>query len=254
VGRRTVSAERGADNLLRRTRAAVVGVVLAGAGLIVSLVAGAASAWPQLAPELLGPPAEPEPRPAIVRVERERPETQRAEPSRAEAQRAGPSRADAPPEVREASRPASPPQRLLVPAVGIDSPVRPVGVADDGQMQLPIDPAVVGWYRYGPAPADRGSAVLAAHVDSWEHGLGPLARLRDVAVGDTLVVRTARGSVVHTVTAVTSYAKQALPRTVFARSGPPRLRVITCGGAFDEASGHYEENLVVTAEPRPTAG
>jgi hypothetical protein len=245
VGRRTVSAERDADNLLRRTRAAVVGVVLAGAGLIVSLVAGAASAWPPLAPELLGPTAEPEPRPAIVRVERERPEAPRA---------VRPSRDDAPRAARPPSRPASPPQRLLLPAVGIDAPVRPVGVADDGQMQLPTDPAVVGWYRYGPAPSARGSAVLAAHVDSWEHGLGPLARLREVEVGDTLVVRTARGRVVHTVTAVASYPKQALPRDVFARSGAPRLRVITCGGAFDEASGHYEENLVVTAEPRPTAG
>jgi sortase (surface protein transpeptidase) len=159
-------------------------------------------------------------------------------------------RAVARPDVRKPSRAALPPVRLSVPAVGIDLPVRPVGVAEDGQMALPADPAVLGWYRHGPAPAERGSAVLAAHVDSWEHGIGPLARLRDVEVGDALVVRTARGTVPHTVTAVQRYPKQALPGSVFARAGTPRLRLITCGGEFDAAAGHYRENLVVTAEPR----
>ena len=138
---------------------------------------------------------------------------------------------------------------MTVPAVGLDLPVVPVGVRDDGQMRLPDDPAVLGWYRFGPAPDERGSAVVAGHLDSWEYGVGPLVRLRDVRPGDAVVVRTARGRVVLAVTDVRRYAKEALPATVFARAGEPRLRIVTCGGAFDEAAGSYEENLVVTAEP-----
>jgi len=35
----------------------------------------------------------------------------------------------------------------------------------------------------------------------------------------------------------------------FARSGPPRLRLITCGGSYDRATHHYRSNVVVTAVP-----
>ena len=142
------------------------------------------------------------------------------------------------------------PRRVTIPAVGLEMPVRPVGVVADGQMELPDDPAVLGWYRWGPAPGAHGSAVLAGHLDSWEQGVGPLVRLREVLVGDDVVVGTPRGPVVHTVTAVDRYPRQALPDTLFARSGPPLLRLVTCGGEYDEDAGGYQQNLVVTAEPR----
>jgi hypothetical protein len=85
------------------------------------------------------------------------------------------------------TRPAEPattevpaPVRLTVPALGVDAPLDPVGVAPDGQMALPDDVDRVGWYRFGPAPGAAGSAVLAGHVDDAEQGLGALAALRDV--------------------------------------------------------------------------
>ena len=67
------------------------------------------------------------------------------------------------------TRPATPveqetgpaPVRLSAPALGVDSVVDPVGVEPDGQMTLPADVARVGWYRFGPAPGDEGSAVIA---------------------------------------------------------------------------------------------
>jgi hypothetical protein len=34
----------------------------------------------------------------------------------------------------------------------------------------------------------------------------------------------------------------------FARDGAPRLTLITCGGPFDKATGHYRDNVVVTAK------
>ena len=39
-------------------------------------------------------------------------------------------------------------------------------------------------------------------------------------------------------------------KAVFTRVGPVRLHLVTCGGAFDRETGHYEDNLVVVAEPR----
>jgi hypothetical protein len=51
-----------------------------------------------------------------------------------------------------------------------------------------------------------------------------------------------------TVTSVSLYADDLFPDgLVYARSGPPVLRLVTCGGAFDWSTHEYESSLVVTA-------
>ena len=55
--------------------------------------------------------------------------------------------------------------------------VDPVGVRDDGEMEIPEDADRAGWYQFGPAPADpAGATVIAAHVDSVQTGIGQFAR------------------------------------------------------------------------------
>jgi sortase (surface protein transpeptidase) len=125
-------------------------------------------------------------------------------------------------------------------------------VADDGQMELPPDPRVLGWYRFGPAPQEDegGSIVIAGHLDSNRFGLGPLVRLRDVQPGDMIDVRVQGGrTVVYEVRDLRRFDRQALPASIFARSGPELLRLVTCGGAYDADAGGYQKNLVVTAVP-----
>jgi hypothetical protein len=141
--------------------------------------------------------------------------------------------------------------RLTAATVGIDVRVRPVGVARDRQMALPADPSVLGWYRYGPAPgAGRGSVVVAGHLDSRRYGLGPLARLRDVQVGDRIEVTRDDGTRrAYVVGSLRRYDRQALPAEVFSRTGRERLRIVTCGGPFLPDRGGYQQNLVVTAVP-----
>jgi sortase (surface protein transpeptidase) len=118
-------------------------------------------------------------------------------------------------------------------------------------MALPADPEVLGWYRFGPAPgAGTGSVVLAGHLDSERYGLGPLVGLREVEVGDRLRVTRADGTARrYAVVDVRRYDRQALPEELFARTGPERLRIITCGGEYLPDAGGYQQNLVVTAVP-----
>jgi sortase family protein len=144
------------------------------------------------------------------------------------------------------------PVELVAASVRIRMKVLPTGVAADGQMALPPDPRVIGWYRFGPLPGSaRGSAVLGGHLDSKEYGVGPLVRLRALRPGDELAVRLADGRTVRYRTVrVRSIAKQSLAMAeVFDRSGPARLRVVTCGGEYDRDRGGYQDNVVVTAEP-----
>ncbi|MGY1774239.1 class F sortase [Geodermatophilus sp. SYSU D00804] len=144
-----------------------------------------------------------------------------------------------------------PPVRLQVPALGVDAPVDPAGVAGDGQMALPDDVARAGWYRFGPAPGAPGSAVLAGHVDDAEQGLGALARLRSAEPGQEVLVTDVAGATTRwRVVARELLDKQALPvDLLFTREGPPRLTLVTCGGPFLPDVGGYRDNVVVVAEP-----
>jgi hypothetical protein len=43
--------------------------------------------------------------------------------------------------------------------------------------------------------------------------------------------------------------KKDLPTGIYSRNGSPRLVLVTCGGPFDVSTGHYRDNIVVTASP-----
>jgi hypothetical protein len=146
-----------------------------------------------------------------------------------------------------------PPVRVVLSGHDIDVPVDPVGVQPDGQMEIPPLAERAGWYRYGSTPRDAsGTTLVAAHVDSVASaGLGPFARLTDVAAGDPVDVTLADGSTVrYVVTAVERIDKAQVPwPDVFARDGPPRLVLVTCGGQFLRDRASYSDNVLVTAEP-----
>lgn len=135
--------------------------------------------------------------------------------------------------------------------------VVPVGLTDDNAMELPDNPATVGWYMPGGVrPGTAGTAVLAAHVDTRRYGLGPFVALHTIAIGTVLDITHDDGTVSHwQVTEQYTVAKADLAATdVFSRVGPPQLALITCGGRFDTRQRSYYSNIVVMASPyRPSA-
>lgn len=148
-----------------------------------------------------------------------------------------------------------PPVRVAVPSAGVDAPVLPVGVAADGQVEIPEDASRVGWYRFGSAPtSEQGSVVLVGHRDSRSQGAGALFRLDRVRPGDRITVTLAdRTAVVYRVVERRQYSKQVVPLAqLFDRTGSPRLTLITCAGPYDPQLGGYQDNLVVTAVPLGT--
>jgi sortase (surface protein transpeptidase) len=152
----------------------------------------------------------------------------------------------------QAVRATEPPVRVQIDPIGVDMEVVPVGIEPSGFQELPEDPAIGGWYRFGPDPwsAD-GNTVISAHIDSPQYPIGPFAKLRDLTAGEEVVVSDANGAQArYSVVSVTYYPKQELPtEELFARTGTRALVLITCGGAFDSSTGHYEDNVVVVAQP-----
>lgn len=145
-----------------------------------------------------------------------------------------------------------PPVRVVAASIDVDIPVVPVGVEAGGFMELPVDPAIGGWYRFGADPAaSDGNIVISAHVDAPQYPIGPLSRLRDLPAGEIVEVTDAAGEVRrYQVQSVTYYPKADLPvDELFARSGTRNLVLITCGGQFDSRTGRYADNVVAIATP-----
>jgi len=141
------------------------------------------------------------------------------------------------------------PVRLRIERLAVDASIVPVGVQEDGALDVPVI-TDVGWYRHGPRPGEPGSTVLAGHVDGGGRR-GVFFTLGTAEVDDLVEVEMSDGSMVHyRVTGRQQIAKADLPlEAIFASHGPPVLALITCGGSFDTLSRHYRDNIVVLAEP-----
>ena len=144
---------------------------------------------------------------------------------------------------------ASPPVALVIPAIGVSARVVPEDLGPGGALDIP-PPQQVGWYERGPAPDQSGTTMLAGHID--DNGVpGALLRLNDVQLGAAVRVTTASGRVA----AYTVTRRQVLPQHELAYSGllsqqgAPSLVLVSCGGAYDEATHLYLDNIVVVATP-----
>ena len=136
--------------------------------------------------------------------------------------------------------------------LGIDAPVFAAGIdLKDGDLDVPSTISKLGWWLDGQMPgAKSGSVLIAGHVDSATAGAGAFFHLKSARQGDVIQVTTANGRTFsYRVTSVQTMAKADLPTGIYSRSGKPRLVLVTCGGPFDSAAGHYRDNVVVTAVP-----
>jgi hypothetical protein len=140
------------------------------------------------------------------------------------------------------------PVRLEIARIGVSTGLERLGRARDGTVEVPSEWGVAGWYAGGTRPGDPGSAVVLGHVDS-KSGPAVFYRLRELRPGDRVeVVRADRSRVRFTVERLEQVDKLRFPTDdVYYPTLTPRLRLVTCGGAFDPASGHYRSNVIVYA-------
>lgn len=145
----------------------------------------------------------------------------------------------------------SPPVRVAIPVIKVSAPVIPLGLTAAGTVQVPplSRPYLVSWYDEGPAPGQQGPAALYGHVDTAATGPAVFFRVGGLRAG--AIVRVTRADhrvAVFRVYRVAVFPKDAFPTlTVYGRTPNAELRLITCGGPFDQGAGSYLDNVVAFA-------
>ncbi len=138
------------------------------------------------------------------------------------------------------------PVHITIPSIGVSAKLVQLGLTAGRQVQVPSSWYIPGWYKFGPAPGQEGSAVILGHVDS-KSGPAVFYKLDQLKYGQQVIVKSANGRVLHfAVIGMREYQKSKFPdQVVYGPRHYAALQLVTCGGIFDRATGHYLSNIVV---------
>jgi LPXTG-site transpeptidase (sortase) family protein len=146
--------------------------------------------------------------------------------------------------------PRSRPTRLLIPKISVDAPFTDLDLDPTGRLEAPpaYDTNLVGWYADGVSPGERGTAIIAGHVDT-ATSAAVFVYLGDLKKGDRFQVKRADGRTASfVVDSKETFPKDDFPsERVYADTPDAQVRLITCAGNYDHQAKDYTENLVVFA-------
>ena len=216
---------------------------VAGVVALVTAVVGVALVIAGLAPR----ESPPEPRPTVEQEDGSG-QAPRPSPPRSDEQPERDDRAGVEDRVTGPLLPSAVPVSVGIPRLRVFSRLEDLGVDDDGVMEVPAEPANAGWYELGPSPGALGPAVVAGHV-TWNQAPAVFFRLAELRPGDVVqVTRSDDVVAVFEVTRVERYPKSAFPTdVVFGAIDHAGLRLITCGGDYEQAAHRYTDNVVAFA-------
>ncbi|ACT04780.1 peptidase C60 sortase A and B [Paenibacillus sp. JDR-2] len=146
----------------------------------------------------------------------------------------------------DAKTPVIVPNRIWIPSVGIKAPVEPVGLLDNGQLDVPASSDIAGLFIDGVLPGEEGNAIIAGHVDNYT-GPAIFYPLKKLKQGDPVVLSDSSGKyLVYSVDAVESYSTAEAPLDkIFGDTNGKRLNMITCTGKYNRLKKEHEKRLVV---------
>ncbi|MBO1753849.1 class F sortase [Allobranchiibius sp. CTAmp26] len=149
-----------------------------------------------------------------------------------------------------AAAPISAPSSINIPSLKEGSSLLTLGATANREIVVPDDKHAdqAGWFTGSPTPGAVGPATIVGHVTS-SRGGAVFYHLAQIKNGAKVQVTLKSGKVLtYDVYRVASFPKDAFPtQAVYGNTSDPELRLITCGGSFDPATGHLRNNTVVYA-------
>jgi LPXTG-site transpeptidase (sortase) family protein len=140
--------------------------------------------------------------------------------------------------------------RVIAPVARLDAPVETRGINARGEMEDPAGKDAVAWYNFSEFPGYGGNAVFSGHVDWFTGELGSFGRMKDLKLGDEIVVKLSDGmEMKYKVVSSTLYESTKAPvEEIVGRTEKDSLTFITCEGTFSRSAQDYSHRRIVRAE------
>ena len=138
--------------------------------------------------------------------------------------------------------PVAAPAHIIIPSIGLNSPIQSVGVNAKGEIAVPSGSSNnVGWYKYGARPGASGTSVIDAHV------FAALKNLSKIQSGADVYVITEDKQTLHfRVVDKELYALSKLTSAqLFSGQSDSAMNIITCAGSLTADHSTYDHRLVV---------
>ncbi len=141
------------------------------------------------------------------------------------------------------------PRRLVIPSIKVSAAIQSVGLGQNEEMDVPNNFQDVGWFNLGSRPGERGSAVVAGHLNNDYGAAGVFWHLNKLKAGDDIYIIDEKGKSLHfKVSGKKVYSADSSVEEIFGKSDKIRLNLITCSGVWDEKTQNYNNRLVVSAD------
>lgn len=140
------------------------------------------------------------------------------------------------------------PVRLTIPDINVDADIQYVGVTQAGEMEVPSNTVDVGWFKIGPRPGEKGSAVISGHVDGKKGEAGVFTNLYKLKKGDKLYIKYDNGKSTTFVVREKRTYSPGYAEEVFSLNDRAHLNLVTCDGVWDGAKKSYSKRLVVFSD------
>jgi len=142
----------------------------------------------------------------------------------------------------------SPPVRLIVPKLSIDTLIEPVSIGVNNIMEVPDDWNKAGWYTKAVKPGETGTAVIVGHFDDQFGKPAIFYYLNQLEAGDKINILTNDDKELgFTVVQKSAYPYWSSINDLMTPDNNKNLILITCAGWWNQNLHSYSERLVVRA-------
>ncbi|MEI6716738.1 MAG: class F sortase [Candidatus Saccharibacteria bacterium] len=144
------------------------------------------------------------------------------------------------------------PYQLLIPKLGINAPVLPLGVTANNEMAVPQTAYEVALFGKGPKPGQQGNVVLAGHYGA-PNEVGVFRKLDKLVVGDLVKIKDkADKTYTYKVYKLENYNLDSAPKKeIFGNTAKYHLNLITCSGIWSQGSYSYDQRVIAFTELVP---
>jgi hypothetical protein len=144
------------------------------------------------------------------------------------------------------------PRFLRIPALGVFSRIKNLGVTPEGAVDAPRNIFDTGWYSGSARPGSSfGSSLILGHVSGWT-GPGVFKKINELPVGGEFEIEKGTGEIIKY--SVTRYEQIPLDQIDMGKilsteiAGRHDLKLMTCSGRYNSSTETFEDRFIVYAK------